>query len=146
MCGAGSSLFFILVIRSLHQATIQIISLKTELETLEVKVKHVEAQYSSIKTEKSESIERERANAQKEITALKDLMAESRERMENLLLESLEKDKAIRSAEMNALALRRQTEGLSLEYHRLLDDNESLRDQLASFERQASHSGAKKHS
>ena len=145
MDGAGSSLFLLLVIRSLHNQFIEITSLKTELETLKTHSKHLEAQYLDLKTEKLDAIEREHVNAQKEIMSLKDIVAKLRERMENLLLESVEKDKAIKSAEVNAIALRRQTEGLSSEYHRLLDDNENLRDQLASFDRKASYSGIKKH-
>ena len=145
MDGAGSSLFLILVIRSLHNQLIEITTLKTELETLKTHAKHLEAQYLDLKTEQLDVIEREHVNAQKEILSLKDIVAKLRERMENLLLESMEKDKAIKSAEVNAIALRRQTEGLSSEYHRLLDDNENLRDQLASFDRKASYSGIKKH-
>ena len=145
MDGAGSSLFLILVIRSLHNQLIEITTVKSELETLKTHAKHLEAQYLDLKTEQLDVIEREHVNAQKEILSLKDIVAKLRERMENLLLESVEKDKAIKSAEVNAIALRRQTEGLSSEYHRLLDDNENLRDQLASFDRKASYSGIKKH-
>lgn len=40
-----------------------------------------------------------------------------------------------RAAEANSLALKKQTEGLQLEYDRLLSDNDSLRAQLAVFDR-----------
>eukprot|EP00475_Leptophrys_vorax_P013877 TRINITY_DN20224_c0_g1_i2.p2 TRINITY_DN20224_c0_g1~~TRINITY_DN20224_c0_g1_i2.p2 ORF type:complete len:246 (-),score=17.89 TRINITY_DN20224_c0_g1_i2:293-1030(-) len=40
-----------------------------------------------------------------------------------------------RAAETNVAAIRKQTEGLQLEYDRLLDENESLRAQLAVFDR-----------
>lgn len=40
-----------------------------------------------------------------------------------------------RAAETNVAAIRKQTEGLQLEYDRLMDENESLRAQLAVFDR-----------
>ncbi|XP_078439577.1 B-cell receptor-associated 31-like protein [Wolffia australiana] len=54
--------------------------------------------------------------------------------------------KEVKSAEANALALRKQSEGFLLEYDRLLEENQSLRDQLQSIDLQLSRSVSKKNS
>ena len=43
-----------------------------------------------------------------------------------------------RTADANVAAIRKQTEGLQLEYDRLVSDNESLRSQLSVFDRKYS--------
>ncbi|CAJ1962525.1 unnamed protein product [Sphenostylis stenocarpa] len=44
----------------------------------------------------------------------------------------------------NVSALRKQSEGFLLEYDRLLEENQNLRNQLKSLDRKLSHSGSKK--
>ncbi|KAI5071887.1 hypothetical protein GOP47_0014138 [Adiantum capillus-veneris] len=140
-----SSLLLLLVISRLHDQVNQIDRLKLNVETLKKQSQAVESEYMRLKAEKSAPIEREHAKAQEEIVSLKDLVAALRTKMENLQLESLEKDKVVKAAEANARALQKQSEGFLLEYDRLLDDNESLRSQLASFDRKLSHSASKKY-
>lgn len=48
------------------------------------------------------------------------------------------------NAEANKLALKKQSEGFLLEYDRLLEENQSLRSQLQSLDKQFSHSDEKK--
>lgn len=54
--------------------------------------------------------------------------------------------KDVNSAEANAVALRKQSEGFLLEYDRLLEENQNLRNQLQSVDRRLSRSGSKKNS
>lgn len=59
-------------------------------------------------------------------------------------LETKEKD--VSAAEANAVALSKQSEGFLLEYDRLLEENQNLRNQLQSVDRRLSRSGSKKNS
>ncbi|KAE8733173.1 peroxisomal membrane protein PMP22-like [Hibiscus syriacus] len=54
------------------------------------------------------------------------------------------KTKEMDAAEANAVALRKQSEGFLLEYDRLLEENQNLRNQLESLDQNVSHSGSKK--
>lgn len=141
----ASSLFLLLIISCLHHQVNQIGSLKLNVETLKKQSKAVENEYLRLKTEKSAPIEREHAKAHEEIVSLKDIVADLRKKMENLQLESLEKDKVVKAAEANARALQKQSEGFLLEYDRLLEDNQNLRSQLVSMDRRLSHSDSKKY-
>jgi B-cell receptor-associated protein 31 len=74
--------------------------------------------------------------------------SESHEKEINIQKEEIEKLKSelhakveeVKSAEANSLALRKQSEGLLLEYDRLLEDNQHLRSQLQSIDLKLSHS------
>lgn len=134
----------LLVISRLHHEFLQFESLKVEVETLKKQSQAAQNEYLRLKAEKSAPIERERAKALEEIVSLKDLVADLRKKMENLQLESLDKDKVVKAAEANARALQKQSEGLLLEYDRLLEDNESLRSQLVSIDRKLSFTNTKK--
>lgn len=67
---------------------------------------------------------------------------------ENLALkddnEKLRRD--VRKGDASVAALKKQTEGLQLEFSRLLEENESLRSQLSIFDRKYSHADDKKRS
>jgi len=54
------------------------------------------------------------------------------------------KDKEVGAAEASISALRKQSEGFLLEYDRLLEENQNLRNQLQSVDRRFSHSVSKK--
>lgn len=54
------------------------------------------------------------------------------------------KEKEVKSAEANVLALKSQSEGFLVEYDRLLEENQNLRNQLQSIDQSLSHSDAKK--
>ncbi|XWS18180.1 hypothetical protein CRYUN_Cryun32bG0020500 [Craigia yunnanensis] len=54
------------------------------------------------------------------------------------------KTKEMNAAEANAVALRKQSEGFLLEYDRLLEENQNLRNQLQSLDQKLSRSGSKK--
>ncbi|MCO5603392.1 hypothetical protein L7F22_057542 [Adiantum nelumboides] len=141
----GTSLLLLLVINRLHNQVNQIDLLKLNVETLKKESQAVQTKYMRLKAERSAPLEKEHAKAKEEIVSLKDLVAALRTKMENLQLESLEKDKVVKAAEANARALQRQSQGFLLEYDRLLEDNESLRSQLVSIDRKQSHSTSKKY-
>lgn len=54
------------------------------------------------------------------------------------------KEKEVKSAEANVLALKSQSEGFLVEYDRLLEENQNLRNQLQSIDQSLSHSDTKK--
>lgn len=54
------------------------------------------------------------------------------------------KTKEMSAAEANATALRKQSEGFLLEYDRLLEENQNLRNQLQSLDQTLSRSDSKK--
>lgn len=54
------------------------------------------------------------------------------------------KEKEVKSAEANVLALKSQSEGFLVEYDRLLEENQNLRNQLQSIDQSLSHSDIKK--
>ncbi|KAF9602825.1 hypothetical protein IFM89_031685 [Coptis chinensis] len=56
------------------------------------------------------------------------------------------KVKAVEATEANALALKKQSEGFLLEYDRLLEENQNLRNQLQLIDQMLSHSDSKKSS
>ncbi|KAL4181241.1 hypothetical protein AMTRI_Chr12g236210 [Amborella trichopoda] len=76
--------------------------------------------------------------------ALEEDIAALQEKVKELQLESEAKDREAKTAETNAMALRKQSEGFLLEYDRLLEDNQNLRSQLQSVDRRLSHSDSKK--
>ncbi|GMH12043.1 hypothetical protein Nepgr_013884 [Nepenthes gracilis] len=65
-------------------------------------------------------------------------------KIKNLESECAAKADKAKAAESNAEAMRKQSEGLLLEYDRLLEDNQNLRNQLRAADQSLSHSEAKK--
>ncbi|KAF5206667.1 B-cell receptor-associated 31-like [Thalictrum thalictroides] len=76
-------------------------------------------------------------NLEEEVTGLKT-------KVKQLESDCTAKVKAVDAAEANALALRKQSEGFLLEYDRLLEENQNLRNQLQSIDHMLSHSDSKK--
>lgn len=79
-----------------------------------------------------------------EIRALEEEATTLREKFKQLQSELEAKTKEANNAEANAVALRKQSEGFLLEYDRLLEENQNLRNQLQSVDRILSHSDSKK--
>jgi len=79
-----------------------------------------------------------------EIKALEEETATLRTKLKQLESELETRAKEVNAAEANAVALRKQSEGFLLEYDRLLEENQNLRNQLQSLDRRLSHSGSKK--
>ena len=71
-------------------------------------------------------------------------IASLRAKVKKLESECEVKTKDAKAAEAEAEALRKQSEGLLMEYDRLLEDNQNLRSQLESIGNAASQSDGKK--
>ncbi|KAL6143901.1 PREDICTED: B-cell receptor-associated protein 31-like [Fragaria vesca subsp. vesca] len=67
-----------------------------------------------------------------------------RAKVKNLESEHETKEKKAKATGAEVQALKKQSEGLLLEYDRLLEENQHLRDQLKSIDRSMSHSDDKK--
>jgi B-cell receptor-associated protein 31 len=118
----GYSLFLAFVIDRLHHYIRELRSLRKSMDVATKLNRALE----EAKNGSSESHEKE-INIQKE-------------EIEKLKSELHAKVEEVKSAEANSLALRKQSEGLLLEYDRLLEDNQHLRSQLQSIDLKLSHS------
>lgn len=90
------------------------------------------------------SFEDGKTSSSAEIKAMEEEMAVLGAKLKQLESEIETKTKEAKAAETNAVALRKQSEGFLLEYDRLLEENQNLRNQLQSLDRRLSHSGSKK--
>lgn len=126
---AGFSLFLGLVIDRMHHYIRELRVLRKRQEAVEKQNRMVE--------EVKNGASMELKTREQEIVQLKAKIAE-------LELESEARLKEAKTAETNALALRKQSEGFLLEYDRLLEDNRNLRAQLKSIDHRLSRSDSKK--
>lgn len=82
--------------------------------------------------------------SQEEMKSLEEESVKLRDELKRLETELVSKTKDVQVAEANAVALRKQSEGFLLEYDRLLEENQNLRNELHSSDWRFSHSGSKK--
>lgn len=87
-----------------------------------------------------------KARGLEEIKELEEERASLRTKLKQMELELENRTKEVNAAEVNAVALRKQSEGFLFEYDRLLAENQNLRNELQSLDRRMSHSGSKKNS
>ena len=125
----GFSLFLALMIDRLHHY----------IRELRLRRKNMEAV-----RKQSQGFENGKNGAAKEIKALEEEMTTLKANVKRLQSELEAKIKEASNADANALALKKQSEGFLLEYDRLLEENQHLRGQLKSLDRQSSHSDIKK--
>ncbi|KAH6768887.1 B-cell receptor-associated 31-like protein [Perilla frutescens var. frutescens] len=125
----GFSLFLFLMIDRLHYY----------IRELRVRRKSMEA----VKKQ-NRVFDDSKSPAPEEIKVLEDEMSKQRGRISRLETQLEEKTKEVSSAEANAVALKKQSEGFLLEYDRLLEENQNLRSQLQSLDRKFSFSEGKK--
>uniref|UniRef100_A0A5B6YQA7 Endoplasmic reticulum transmembrane protein n=1 Tax=Davidia involucrata TaxID=16924 RepID=A0A5B6YQA7_DAVIN len=125
----GFSLFLALMIDRLHHY----------IRELRIRRKGMEA----VKKQ-SRGFEDGKTGGSEEIKALEEEMTSLRAKVKQLESELEAKAKEANNAEANAVALKKQSEGFLLEYDRLLEDNQNLRNQLQSVDRRLLHSGSKK--
>ncbi|KAL6640180.1 hypothetical protein ACP70R_022029 [Stipagrostis hirtigluma subsp. patula] len=121
----GYSLFLALVIDRLHQYIRELRGFKKNLEAV--------SKHNKMLEEARHGISEETKKYQKEIAALN-------EEMKKLKLQVQEKTEEVHVAEDKAHAIQKQSEGLLLEYDRLLEDNQHLREQLQSIDLRLSSS------
>lgn len=79
-----------------------------------------------------------------ETKALAEEMTTLRAKLKQLESELEDKAKEIKASEASAVALRKQSEGFLLEYDRLLEENQNLRNQMQSLDLRFSRMGGKK--
>lgn len=109
-----------------------------ELRVLRKSMEAVTKQSRIAEEGKNGAVDQLKAREQ-EITQLKATISSLRSESESTL-------KEVKAAEANALALRKQSEGFLLEYDRLLEENQNLRNQLQSIDHRLSRSDSKKNS
>ncbi|KAG8635183.1 uncharacterized protein LOC110603363 [Manihot esculenta] len=119
----GSSLFLALMIDRLHHYIRELRMRRKNMEAIKKQNRVLE----DGKVEESKTLE-------KDMTTLQ-------AKLEQLESELEVKTKEANASEANAEALRKQSEGFLLEYDRLLEENQNLRNQLQSLDLRLSHSG-----
>lgn len=97
----------------------------------------------ALKKQTRESEDR-KAGGLEEIKALEQETATLQAKLKLLESELETRTKEVSAADANAVALRKQSEGFLLEYDRLLEENQNLRNQLQSLDRRLSRSSSKK--
>ncbi|KAK6124505.1 hypothetical protein DH2020_041758 [Rehmannia glutinosa] len=125
----GFSLFLALMIDRLHHY----------IRELRLRRKSMEA----VKKQ-NRVFEDSKLSVSEEIKVMEEEMTKLRGRIKQLETQLEEKTKEASSAETNAIALKKQSEGFLLEYDRLLEENQNLRSQLQSIDRRLSFSESKK--
>ncbi|WOK97289.1 hypothetical protein Cni_G05997 [Canna indica] len=125
----GYSLFLVLVIERLHHLIRELPGLRKCMDAVMNRNRVLE-EAKRVRLDEMKARDGEIGCLNKQIKQLK------------LTLE--EKVKEIKTAEVNAEALRKQYEGSLLVYDRLLEENQNLRRQVQSIDRHWSHSDRKK--
>ncbi|KAK8494844.1 hypothetical protein V6N12_055165 [Hibiscus sabdariffa] len=116
----GGTIFLALMIDRLHHY----------IRELRIRRKSMDALKKQVDLDKVKALE-------EEVTTLRGKLKQLESDIET-------KAKQINAAEVNSVALRKQSEGLLLEYDRLLEENERLRSQLKSLDWKLSRSDSKK--
>ncbi|KAJ4838747.1 hypothetical protein Tsubulata_029156 [Turnera subulata] len=124
----GSSLFLALMIDRLHHYMRELRLRRKSMET----VKNETRSFEDAKVKEKKAMETEMATLQAKLKQLES--------------ELEEKTKEVQTSEANAIALKKQSDGFILEYGRLLEENQTLRNQLQSLDAKLSRSGSKKNS
>jgi B-cell receptor-associated protein 31 len=115
-------------------------ALTRNIDVLKKQAKGAQEEYLRLQSEQQNSKKSrdEELAAAMEIKSLKDVVSDLRNKLERLQLDANSKEKEVKVLKVSMRALEKQLEGFLLEYNRLMDDNESLRNQLAVFDRKHS--------
>ncbi|KAH0866395.1 hypothetical protein HID58_083606 [Brassica napus] len=89
-------------------------------------------------------LEGEKARASDEVKSLKQEITALQERQKQLAAEMEAKSKEIRTEETSGIALQKQSEGFLVEFNRLSEENQDLRNQLHTVDSRISRSSIKK--
>lgn len=125
----GAALFLALMIDRLHHYIRELRIRRKGMEAVKKQTRGYE-DGKAVNSEEIKAAEEERARLRAELSRLES--------------ELQSKAKDVDVAQANATALRKQSEGFLLEYDRLLEENQNLRNQLQSLDRKLSYSGSKK--
>ncbi|KAL0910245.1 hypothetical protein M5K25_021206 [Dendrobium thyrsiflorum] len=127
----GYSLLLALIIDRLHHYIRELRGLRKSMEAV---------------MKQNRALEEAKSGGSDEINTRDKEIAKLNEQIQQLKTENEKKLKELKAAEANTTALRKQSEGFLIEYDRLLEDNQNLRNQLHSIDLTLSHSDSKKHS
>nr|AFK46642.1 unknown [Medicago truncatula] len=125
----GAILFLALMIDRLHHYIRELRIRRKSMEAVKKQMRGAEDAKAGTSDE-TKTMEQEAAKLRAEVGRLES--------------ELQSKDKEVGAAEAGVSALRKQSEGFLLEYDRLLEENQNLRNQLQSVDRRFSHSVSKK--
>ncbi|XP_028755203.1 B-cell receptor-associated protein 31-like [Neltuma alba] len=146
--GAANPTDQVLMGRHLLEATLMgfVIFLVFMVDRLHHYIRELRMQRKSVEAIKNQvrGPEDEKIASPEEMKDLEEESAKLRAELERLESELVSKTEDVKVAEANAVALRKQSEGFLLEYDRLLEENQNLRNELDSSDRRFSHSGGKK--
>ncbi|KAH8966212.1 hypothetical protein BDL97_03G013000 [Sphagnum fallax] len=144
----GYCLLLGLMMTSLDSFLKQVDALTRNTNVLKKQAKGAQEEYLRLQSEQqnSKKSKDEELAAAMEIKSLKDVVSDLRNKLERLQLDANSKEKEVKVLKVSMRALEKQTEGFRLEYNRLMDDNESLRNQLTVFDRKHSTLELKKNS
>ncbi|KAI0496613.1 hypothetical protein KFK09_022933 [Dendrobium nobile] len=131
MAEGGYSLLLALIIDRLHHYIRELRGLRKSMEAV---------------MKQNRALEEAKSGGSDEIKTRDKEIAKLNEQVQQLETENEKKLKELKAAEANTTALRKQSEGFLIEYDRLLEDNQNLRNQLHSIDLTLSHSDSKKHS
>ncbi|OEL20536.1 hypothetical protein BAE44_0018445 [Dichanthelium oligosanthes] len=127
----GYSLFLGLIIDRLHHYIRELRTMKKNMEAV---------------TKQSRTLEEAKLGGMEEIQGYQKEIASLKEQVEMLKNQSQKTTEKLKTAEANSMALQKQSEGLLIEYDRLIGENSDLRNQLQSIDLRMSHSDGKKNS
>lgn len=119
LCDAGYSLFLALIIDRLHHYVRELRGLRKSMEAV---------------VKQNRSLEEAKGGGLEEMKAPNAEIASLNQQIKRLQLETQERTEEAKAAELKVEALKKQSEDLLIEYDRLLEDNQSLRNQLHSIE------------
>ncbi|KAG0484755.1 hypothetical protein HPP92_008651 [Vanilla planifolia] len=125
----GYSLLLALIIDRLHHYIRELRSLRKSMEAV---------------MKQNRALEEAKSGGSDEIKARDKEIAKLKEQIDELKSQNEKRLKELKAAEANTTALSKQSEGLLIEYDRLLEDNQNLRNQLQSIDLKFSRSDSKK--
>lgn len=128
---AGYSLFLGLIIDRLHHYIRELRTMKKNMEAV---------------TKQSRTLEEAKLGGMEEIQGYQKEIASLKQQVQMLKDQSQKKTEELKTAEANSVALHKQSEGLLMEYDRLIAENGDLRNQLQSIDLRMSRSDGKKNS
>ncbi|KAF8666264.1 hypothetical protein HU200_053687 [Digitaria exilis] len=127
----GYSLFLGLIIDRLHHYIRELRMMKKNVEAV---------------TKQSRTLEEAKHGGTEEIQGYQKEIASLKEQVQMLKDQSQKKTEELKTAEANSMALQKQSEGLLIEYDRLIAENGDLRNKLQAIDHHVSHSDGKKNS
>ncbi|KAK8524321.1 hypothetical protein V6N13_084659 [Hibiscus sabdariffa] len=146
--GAATPTDQILMAKHLLEATLMggVLFLALMIDRLHHYIRELRIRRKSMEAIKKQGpgFEDGKPNGSDKVKALEEEVTTLKGKLKHLESDLESKTKEMDAAEANAVALRKQSEGFLLEYDRLLEENQNLRNQLESLDQSLSHSGSKK--